>query len=284
MKNPSVFLSIFAAMPGVLLVGAERLPLRKSAAKLKVMHGALVVGLIAATGVMAPRPGLAVPVLDQSNDNYASSARFLSAGIDWAQTFTVGLSGRLASVSIKVGRDLPLLSASCGGTWGPAVCPFTGGPITVDIRTTSGGAPTGPDSGANILGSGVLTQDQVFSWAPSFFSIDVFPIPVSAGDILAIAVSGGAADNGTGRYVLMGDMNSSSYFPPGYPGGTSFLRTIDHAGIQGAWNVSDAANGTTTLDLFFKTYVETVPEPTTLALFAFGLAGLEVMRRKRKLR
>ncbi|MBK17886.1 MAG: hypothetical protein CMM52_03485 [Rhodospirillaceae bacterium] len=83
-------------------------------------------------------PVTAAPVLDQSHDLPVDSGGLLGYGnfLHRAQTFTVGLTGTLTRVDLHVGR----FNAASD-------------PLLFDIRTTSGGIPTEPDAGANILES-----------------------------------------------------------------------------------------------------------------------------------
>ena len=85
------------------------------------------------------------PILDQSFDPVLPSFSITIGtfgivpppnNLDGAQTFTVGVTGLLTSVDLMVGRD----SGS------------TTEDLLLDIRTTSGGVPTDPNFGSNILG------------------------------------------------------------------------------------------------------------------------------------
>ena len=54
------------------------------------------------------------------------------------------------------------------------------------------------------------------------------------------------------------------------------LYPFGHAHLNGS------LGGNSTADLAFRTFYEEVPEPTTLALFTFGLAGMGFMMRRRR--
>jgi hypothetical protein len=58
---------------------------------------------------------------------------------DWAQTFTVGISGILTGVDLWVDRQGTVVE-----------------PLFIDIRITQNGVPTDADAGANILASATL--------------------------------------------------------------------------------------------------------------------------------
>lgn len=212
--------------------------------------------LIAAVGSTA----LADPVLDQSNDPTPTAAAGPGSSnlVDWAQTFTVGVTGTLTSVEVRVFRTSGVTD-----------------PLLFDIRTTTGGAPTEADAGANILSSfsiaaAVVSLGSVLGDGV-FVSIAV-SVPVTAGDVLAIVLRSDAPGGSFAPYFWDGTSAGS------YGGGAAYLRF--GAGMFGV--------STFLSDLSFKTFVDsmrtgdqTVPEPSLLLLLATG-AGLVACRRARR--
>jgi hypothetical protein len=127
------------------------------------------------------------------------------------------------------------------------------GAASFEIHATTGGLP--------VFGSTALASGSVAFSAPSaaaFFSIDVsgFGIGVGPGDVLAI-VHPGSGGGGFWASQL------------GYAGGIG-LTTND---------LSPSAYVATGEDFGFRTYVEPIPEPGTLALLSFGCALLAASRR-----
>jgi hypothetical protein len=127
---------------------------------------------------------------------------------------------------------------------------------TFEIHATTGGLP--------VLGSTALASGSVSFSAPSaaaFFPVDVsgFGVGVGVGDVLAIVHPGGG---GGGFWASH----------PGYAGGIG-LTTND---------LSPSAYVATGEDFGFRTFVEPVPEPGTLALSAFGCALLAAWRGARR--
>ena len=205
-------------------------------------------------------PALAVPVLDQEFDPAAQNVAVAigqvggipTQNLDAAQTFTVGITGTLTSVEILVRRDTANILA----------------PLVLDIRTTTGGAPTDPNAGANILGM-VSAPAATIGTTAAFVSFDLsgLGISVTAGDVLAIATQSAGANP---AYLWTGSSTDD------YAAGSAYRRLFSTV-----WEVPGFAN-----DWAFRTFVEasTLPEPGTLALFGLGLAGLALARHKRAAR
>jgi hypothetical protein len=174
-----------------------------------------------------------------------------------AQTFQVRSSGRLTGVDIWTDHPEEIKL-----------------PLLFDIRTTVAGVPTEPDVGPNILQSvavdpGMVSVGRMF---PTTFSpdkilhIDVREslIPVSAGQLLAMTMR--TRDPGTPTMAAYGFYGRGSY-----SGGTIFFRNSLQAT---SWKSYSG-------DIFFRTHIHPIPEPSALCLSLLGFAAVFGNRRCR---
>jgi probable HAF family extracellular repeat protein len=217
-----------------------------------------VLGVIFAIISMLAAGAARGDVLDQANDEAVTdviSFSEINIPYDFAQTFTVGLSGQLSRIELDV--------------WRKSV---TTQNLRVDIRRTVAGTPVASDSQA--LGVVTLPPSAVpiepihsFPYVPQFTSIDFssFNIQVHSGDVLAIALHCDATDYYHG-YLW----HTSNQGVDNYPRGTEFGRYNG-----GAWYAPQ-------YDCAFHTFV-TVPEPSMIVLLLAGaLASIAVAWRKMK--
>jgi hypothetical protein len=157
------------------------------------------------------------------------------------QTYTAGLSGTLAGVSVDISEGTAYHF-----------------PLDVQIRTVTGGLPT-----TTILGETTAT---------SFSMSDIITFPESiaqiAGVQYAIVVDfPGAQPEGAGHAVGQWFGTDGNL----YPGGVS----LDSSDNGNTWPI---INGD--VDSHFVTYVNTVPEPASLPLGGLALLVILTFRRK----
>lgn len=223
--------------------------MRKSVTSFTKFLGISGAALLIATAM----PAHAVPVLDQEHNPFQNIEGNIgphsgSRIDDRAQTFTVGVTGILSRIEIRVyNRDLVATQ-----------------PLIIDIRTVVGGVPTEADFGPNILERHSVAAALVPTTGLVFVGVDLAGIAVTAGDVLAIAAS--TTDTANFSFIW-GGTNTDLY-----AGGAQYNRVTGvpynlNAGIR---------------DLNFRTFVE-VPAPGVALILAMGLAGLGVTRRKRNI-
>jgi hypothetical protein len=115
------------------------------------------------------------PVLDQQHDFAATDEGTVRSDIDRAQTFTVGVTGTLSRVDLRVRRP----DAS------------TTAPLLLDIRSTSAGGPVEPN--APVLASVSIPASTIpivslASTPFTSFDLSAANLQVAAGDILAVVL------------------------------------------------------------------------------------------------
>jgi kumamolisin len=170
--------------------------------------------------------------LDQQQNTLGSSGNIMSTSTWNSQTFVPGITGTLTKI------DVHMFCSGCSGA-NPAV--------TVDVRTTSGGAPTNTVlASTTIPGFGSAT-DGVFS------AMFATPASVSAGTTYAYVLRL-TTDRTAGSYAATRSNNNQ------YSNGAFLISTNSGS----TWSSQGS-------DLGFKTYVTTAPVYATTGSLASSL-------------
>jgi hypothetical protein len=149
----------------------------------------LLLGVLLGSGILTVgAPAAAAIIVDQS---FLEGVASTSGNDPMAQTFTVGVGGRLVSVDIPIFGDVD---------------------VTVDIRRTALGVPLVSDALGDQLARVTLTPPAF----PDFVRVNLNPfrISVQPGDSLAIVLRSGDVHN----WMLATGAAAT------YPGGEAFLR------------------------------------------------------------
>lgn len=198
----------------------------------------------------------AVPVVDQQHATTDDPANSTGVGIvtfGLAQTFTVGITGTLTGVEF---HGLKFDN--------------TTGDLTVDIRTTTSGAPQ--VSTGSALGTATVANALIAAYSPAnatafstlFVDFSAANIQVTAGDVLSFVLTSPIGQ----------EFSIQTDYLDAYAGGSRWSQTSD----------GNAFDELASADLTFRTFVDSanrVPEPGGLALFALSLVALHALRRRR---
>jgi len=177
---------------------------------------------------------------------------------NWAQTFTVGITGILRTIGLPLSQ--------------PPLPDDFSGQFAIQLRATSGGVPTETILAETILAKSSLpslsTPGIHFQFTTSFSGLDT---PVAAGQQLAIVLSN-VGHNGQNISWATNDA------PGTYSAGTPFRQPREFTGLTGdVGEIVGPWGPVNDFDFAFFTAVEPVsatPEPGTALLLATGFAWL----------
>ena len=170
------------------------------------------------------------PAVPASNDGTGGVVSGLDYHIGKAQTFEIGVSGKLTRVDVKLSQTTP----------NPTV-PDPGPGITFDIRPTD---PNGNPVANNASALAVVTipdSDIPLTWDWVKVKLAKFKLNINAGDRLAIVLRGN--DDGTPQN------HTHSQWQGGfdtYAAGSAYFRNPDPAG--GPWTAQPD------IDMYFRTF------------------------------
>ncbi|HJQ31083.1 MAG TPA: Ig-like domain repeat protein [Pyrinomonadaceae bacterium] len=171
---------------------------------------------------------LAKPSLDQFNVNVSNNGINFDATTWVGQTFTPSVTGKLKSA------DLQLFCSGCTGTTPN---------LTVSVRATSGGLPTGADLAAATING--FNSDSAIFYTATF----VTPATLTAGTQYALLVRP-AANPSAGTFAAIVSVSNGGQGFDTYSGGAYV------AGSGGGTSWSVASFGGSSADCAFHTYMD----------------------------
>jgi hypothetical protein len=161
---------------------------------------------------------LAAEVLDQQNVFDSSIADSPSDAQEFAQTFTVGVSGVLSRIEVFLTKTNPQNN------------------VILSVYNMSGGVPNAVVASASLSPAAVPGLQSFVS-----FDVSSFEVAVSSNDVLAFALKKDGFDGGP--YIMPFTTTNT------YAAGSSYRRTLSVP--PGPWSIQDNR------DYAFKTYVVT---------------------------
>lgn len=216
-------------------------------------------GIVAFTG-LAASPTLASPIIDQQQLASIGSVSFTDGAAlgGVAQTFTVGISGQLTSIGLRLGVTGPLTEL--------LVLSANGGIPTFNILATSTAISQAPVN-ACCQPPGPTT----------FFDLMASNLMVAPGDVLAfepIMLSSSSGENSMEFFGGFADAYSGGglffFNPPGQDDWLPFASPYYPAFYPEEMT-----------DAVFETFVSPVPEPLSVSLFGAGLFSVAALRRRK---
>ena len=174
-----------------------------------------------------------------------------------AQTFTVGISGKLSAIDLLLFKNEE-----------------ASGELTLSIYSTFNNAPdtTAPSLFSQSYPVSMLKLENPLNYADTTdnlvkFNLSSANIKVVVGEVYAYVLTRSLYTNPD--WVLAYELNSSKYMRGGF-----YLKQPQDLN----WRAINS------VDLGFRTYVSKVPEPSTHTILALGLMGLASRRFKKKYR
>jgi hypothetical protein len=195
-------------------------------------------------------------VIDQQQPAVTATTGFQTGATDIAQTFTVGIDGKLDSISI--------------------VAVNVGQPLTLDLLQTSSGLPTSTVIASSFSATTGAPATVTFDFSASDIIVSVGevlafqPIIIGVGSEAEQALAYGSQPDPYTRGEMFYNQAAcppNDNCPP--PTGGAWVPFIQMAPGQ---DLNFA-------DMTFATTVDPIPEPTTILLLGAGLLGLGLLRR-----
>ena len=210
-------------------------------------------------------------IVDQEFLGWTFASNYLDYPGDFmAQTFTVRNAGQIVEVGVQV-----RLTNTSGNVLPPL------DDLTVQLLRTD---PSGAPNAAEVLATRDFTWQEVqssFDAAEPYLPFDVsaWNVPVSAGEVLAIALSSDQSAYDSAGLPVTGHHNYywSTAFNDQFPGGEFWLYSPVLYG-PAPWKFEDLSPPPTR-DMGYRVLVS-LPEPTGLFLAACAVTSLAVLQRR----
>jgi hypothetical protein len=211
------------------------------------MRSTLVSGVVAALVLVGIANPASASTIDQQQLSFDATTGFLSNVQNLAQTFTVGTTGRLTSISVEMAASSP---------------------ITLNLLPVFNGSPIN-----FVLASAISNPPSSPAWTTFNFSV---PIPVFAGEVLAFEPSTSLS----GGQVLGIDIANNA--PNPYSGGQLFISSGISTGWQPFVSMLIGQGPIGGVDAAFQTQVAVTPLPPTWTMMLIGIAGFGFVAYRRK--